>query len=72
MNALHEMSRDEILRTRLAALKTRHRDLDGSIAEMAAAGVVCSFTMGRLKREKLALKDQIARLEDELTPDIIA
>ena len=26
----------------------------------------------RLKQQKLALKDQIARMEDELTPDIIA
>lgn len=34
--------------------------------------MVCSLTLGRLKRQKLALKDQIARLEDELTPDIIA
>ncbi len=28
--------------------------------------------LGRMKKQKLALKDQIARLEDELTPDIIA
>ena len=28
--------------------------------------------MGRLKRKKLALKDEIQRLKDQLTPDIIA
>ena len=39
---------------------------------MSAGGVLCSLTLGRLKRQKLALKDQIARLEDDLTPDIIA
>ena len=39
---------------------------------MAVGGVVCSLTLGRMKRQKLALKDRIARLEDELTPDIIA
>ena len=39
---------------------------------MAANGVVCSLTLGRMKKQKLALKDHIARLEDELTPDIIA
>lgn len=72
MNAHHEMSPEEIARTRLAALRRQHRDLDDEIAEMAAGGVVCSLTLGRLKRRKLALKDQIARIEDDLTPDIIA
>jgi len=28
--------------------------------------------LGRFKRRKLALKDEIAALEDQLTPDIIA
>jgi hypothetical protein len=28
--------------------------------------------IGRLKRKKLALKDEITRIEDQLTPDIIA
>lgn len=72
MNAHHEMSHDEILRTRLEGLRRQHRELDDAIGAMAAGGVLCSFTLGRLKKEKLALKDQIARLEDELTPDIIA
>jgi hypothetical protein len=31
-----------------------------------------SFTLMRLKKQKLALKDQIALIEDQLTPDIIA
>ncbi len=30
------------------------------------------LALRRLKKQKLALKDQIARLEDQLTPDIIA
>ena len=30
------------------------------------------LVIGRLKRKKLALKDQIQRLKDQLTPDIIA
>lgn len=72
MNAHHEMSHDDMLRTRLEGLRAEHRQLDETIAEMAAGGVVCSFTLGRLKKQKLGLKDQIARLEDELTPDIIA
>ena len=72
MNAHHEMSHDEIARSRLDVLRRRHREMDDAIADMAAGGVVCSFTLGRLKKEKLALKDQIARLQDEITPDIIA
>ena len=72
MTTSQEMSPEDIARARLAALRRQHRELDEQIAAMAAGGVVCSLTLGRLKRQKLALKDQIARLEDELTPDIIA
>lgn len=70
MTTPQEMSPEEVARTRLAALRSQHRELDEQIAAMG--GVVCSLTLGRLKRQKLALKDQIAQLEDELTPDIIA
>ena len=59
-------------KTRLEGLRREHRELDEAIAAMAVGGVVCSLTLGRMKRQKLALKDRIARLEDELTPDIIA
>ena len=72
MNAHHEMSHDEIARIGLEGLRREHRELDEAIKAMAADGVVCSLTLGRLKKQKLALKDHIARLEDELTPDIIA
>ncbi|MEL6700673.1 MAG: DUF465 domain-containing protein, partial [Pseudomonadota bacterium] len=30
------------------------------------------LALQRLKKQKLALKDRIARIEDQLTPDIIA
>jgi hypothetical protein len=30
------------------------------------------LTLRRLKKQKLSLKDRIAAIEDELTPDIIA
>ncbi len=72
MTTPQEMSPQDIARARLAALRRQHRELDEQIASMAAGGVVCSLTLGRLKRQKLALKDQIARIEDDLTPDIIA
>ena len=72
MTISQEMSPEDIARARLAALRRQHRELDEQITAMSAGGVLCSLTLGRLKRQKLALKDQIARIEDDLTPDIIA
>lgn len=72
MNMQHQMSPQEIIRTRLAALRCEHRDLDAAISVLSANPLTPSLTLRRMKKQKLALKDQIARLEDELTPDIIA
>ncbi len=66
------MSRDEVLRVQLETLQREHRDLDHAIAALDTAGRVDTLTLRRLKKKKLALKDEIARLEDDLTPDIIA
>ena len=43
-----------------------------AIAALATQSLTHSLTLQRLKKQKLALKDRIARIEDELTPDIIA
>lgn len=72
MNSQHEMSHLEIVRCRLEVLRREHRDLDEAIAALAAQSMSSALTLQRLKKQKLALKDKIARLEDELTPDIIA
>lgn len=72
MNMHHEMSHDEIVRCKLAALRMEHRDLDEAIAALSSQQLTSSISLQRLKKQKLSLKDQIARLEDELTPDIIA
>jgi len=67
------MDRSDILNMRLAELRRRHRALDEEIAELSRApGPGDMFTLQRMKREKLALRDQIALAEDQLTPDIIA
>lgn len=68
----HQMSHDEIIRARLEALRCEHRDLDEAIAALSAQQRTASLTLQRLKKQKLRLKDQIARIEDDLTPDIIA
>ena len=67
------MGHDAILETQLAELRQRHRVLDNDIAEMTeAASVTSAFEVKRLKKQKLALKDAITKLEDQLLPDIIA
>ena len=72
MNIHHEMSHEEIARAKLEVLRREHRDLDEAIHALAAQSPGSSLTIQRLKKQKLALKDRIARLEDEITPDIIA
>jgi len=62
----------ERLRQRLAELKTEHRDLDDVIARIAETAPFDQIQIKRLKKRKLLLKDQIAQIESELLPDIIA
>ncbi len=67
------MDEEEVLRLKLGELRRRHRSLDDAIA--ALEGTVMgrdSLDLRRLKKEKLALRDEIQRIEDRLTPDIIA
>jgi hypothetical protein len=67
------MTEDEerVLRAELAHLRQEHLDLDAAIAAM---GIARSdpLRIQRLKKQKLALKDRITRIEDQLLPDIIA
>ena len=60
------------LRQRLAELQREHRQLDAQIAELEVAPSVNQLEMTRMKKRKLWLKDEIARLEDQIFPDIIA
>jgi hypothetical protein len=63
---------EEQLVARLADLRQDHADLDAAIQAVALSPLPDMMLIGRLKRKKLALKDEIARIEDLLTPDIIA
>jgi hypothetical protein len=69
---MNENDEDHVLRAQLAALMQEHRDLDTAIAAMIESGVRDQLQLSRLKKRKLQLKDQIARIEDALLPDIIA
>lgn len=62
----------EKLRERLNHLKQQHRDLDAAIASLEASGTADQLQLRRLKKQKLMLKDQIALIEDQMLPDIIA
>ncbi len=72
MNAPKELNHEEVLRVKLEVMRREHRDLDEAITAMQERGTSDALTMKRLKKRKLMLKDHIARIEDELTPDIIA
>jgi hypothetical protein len=71
MDDLHLPS-EETLMARLAELRQDHADFDAAIQAIALSPLPDMMLIGRLKRKKLALKDEIARIEDMLTPDIIA
>lgn len=72
MNASAEMSFEDMLRVKLQVLRREHRDLDEAIHALELTGRPDQLTLRRLKKQKLALKDQIVKIEDRLIPDIIA
>jgi len=60
------------LSARLANLRLEHSDLDSAIRALEEGGPANELQIKRLKKRKLQLKDEIVRIEDFLTPDIIA
>jgi hypothetical protein len=69
---MNENEENATLKTKLAEMVQEHRDLDAAIAALIASGSHDQIQLSRLKKRKLQLKDQIARIEDDLLPDIIA
>lgn len=63
---------DAALRKQLALLRQEHADIDASIEALAAQPVPDQLLIARLKRKKLALKDEILKIEALILPDIIA
>lgn len=63
---------EEELKLAVSEMREEHRDLDDSIMALVAGSVHDQLQIQRLKRKKLMLKDEIAKLEDRLLPDIIA
>jgi hypothetical protein len=63
---------EHALREELARLQQEHRDLDSAISALQSSPGADLIQIQRLKKRKLILRDKIRRLEDQLTPDIIA
>ena len=66
------MKTEEVLRVELEFFRQKHRDLDQEITALSNSATTDRLMIQRLKKKKLQLKDKIKRLEDRLTPDIIA
>ncbi|MBT8114259.1 MAG: DUF465 domain-containing protein [Arenicella sp.] len=61
-----------MLMQELVELKQEHRELDLAITNLQARLDTNQFEVSRLKKQKLKLKDAIARLESNLIPDLLA
>jgi hypothetical protein len=67
-----DLADQETLKRRLAELRSEHRDLDDVIARVSELAPFDQLQVQRLKKRKLQLKDEIAKIESALLPDIIA
>jgi hypothetical protein len=57
---------------KLRQMRIEHRDLDEVISRLSMDIHIDELQLKRLKKRKLALKDQIAKLESQLIPDMNA
>ena len=63
---------DDDPREVLELLKAEHRRLDDEIELLRSSGNCDQLELARMKKKKLALKDEIQVLSDRIIPDIIA
>jgi hypothetical protein len=66
------MTDPDLLKQQLERLRQEHRDLDDVIARLSERAPFDLIQLQRLKKRKLMLKDQMAKIESRLLPDIIA
>lgn len=67
-----EIEEQRLLKARLEALESEHRDLDDVIERLADDMPFDQLKLQRLKKRKLALKDEIILMRSRILPDIIA
>lgn len=63
---------DRRLREQVRTLRQEHADLDAAIDALGGVPIPDQLRIARLKRKKLALRDEITRIEARILPDIIA
>ena len=63
---------DDDPREVLALLEAEHRRLDQEIELLRTTGNYDQLELARMKKKKLALKDEIQLMRDRIVPDIIA
>ena len=66
------MNLRELLSTRLKGLRQKHGDLDLAVEVLNKINTSDQLSIRRLKKKKLKIKDEIKRIKEQLTPDIIA
>ena len=71
MTDIGNANRVELMQ-RLVALQIEHRDLDDVIRRLGNDPGHDQLQLTRMKRRKLLLKDQMARLERQIDPDVMA
>ena len=68
----YEALSEEDMTSLLQRLKTEHRAIDREVKAMIETGVMDMLKIKRMKKIKLAMKDKISFIENQITPDIIA
>jgi hypothetical protein len=60
------------IQNQIALMEREHRDLDSVIERLGEVLPFDQLKLQRLKKRKLVLKDEMARLRSQILPDIIA
>ena len=71
MHNSEEDNQNQII-AQLHQLESEHRDLDDVIERLGDDKPFDQLKLQRLKKRKLALKDEIIKLRSQILPDIIA
>jgi hypothetical protein len=72
MNDNPNMAEQAAIAAEVERVRLEHHDLEAAIEALLAVGAADQLQIQRLKKRKLLLRDRLQRLEDEITPDIIA
>ena len=60
------------IQNQIAMMESEHRDLDSVIERLSEVLPFDQLKLQRLKKRKLVLKDEMAKLRSQILPDIIA